>query len=177
MLALYSRGLQFVLTDENPVAEQMPNTNCSDKATKAALKAAEKARAKGGLALFRCPTRPGELRLTPTTCASSHKMAQGAEDEAKVRLWECIDCPVGVQNLAALGRVKAFKQAKHAELPDQMKNLLRFIRSRGIATTNEAAAHFARHRSPVHIQLAALEVKGLVRRVDRDGALAWEIAL
>lgn len=141
-----------------------------------ALKAAEKARAKGGLALFLCPSRPGDLRLTPTTCATCHKMAQGAEEEAKVRLWYCIDCPVGAQNLAALGRNPS-KPAKHAELPEQMKNLLRFIRSRGIATTNEAAAHFARHRGPVHNQLAALEVKGLVRRVDRDGALAWEIAL
>jgi predicted transcriptional regulator len=58
-----------------------------------------------------------------------------------------------------------------------MKNLLRFVRARGTATTNEAASHFARHRGPVHIQLAAMEGKGLVRRVERDGALAWELAL
>jgi hypothetical protein len=104
-------------------------------------------------------------------------MAQGAQEEAKVRLWECIDCKVGARNLAELGNVKAIKAGKGEALPEQMKNLLRFIRTRGIATTNEAAAHFARHRGPVHIQLSALEGKGLVRRVERDGALAWELAL
>lgn len=130
-----------------------------------------------GLAVFECPSRPGHLLLTPSTCAASHKMAQGAQEEAKVRLWECIDCPTGAKHLAELGNVKALKPGKGEALPEQMKNLLRFIRTRGRATTNEAAAHFARHRGPVHIQLAALEGKGMVRRVDRDGALAWELAL
>ena len=130
-----------------------------------------------GLAVFECPHRPGNLLLTPSTCAASHKMAQHAEEEAKVRLWYCIDCKVGAQNLEALGTVKANKSGKKEALPEQMKNLLRFVRARGRVTTNEAAAHFARHRSPVHIQLSAMEVKGLVRRVERDGALAWEAAL
>lgn len=130
-----------------------------------------------GLSVFECPSRPGNLLLTPSTCAASHKMAQGAQEEAKVRLWECIDCAVGAKHLAELGNVKALKPGKGEALPEQMKNLLRFVRARGTATTNEAAAHFARHRSPVHIQLAAMEAKGLVRRVDRDGALAWELAL
>jgi hypothetical protein len=138
--------------------------------------AARKAKKISGLSVFECPRRPGNLLLTPRTCAASHKMAQGSQDEAKVRLWECADCAIGAKNLADLGGVKSLKPAKHAELPEQMKNLLRFIRTRGRATTNEAAAHFARHRGPVHIQLAALEGKGLVRRVDRDGALAWEIS-
>ena len=130
-----------------------------------------------GLAVFECPRRPGNLLLTTTTCAASHKMAQGAQEEAKVRLWECIDCKVGAKHLAELGNVKALKPGKGEALPEQMRNLLKFVRTRGIVTTNEAAAHFARHRSPVHIQLVAMEAKGLVRRVDRDGALAWELAL
>jgi hypothetical protein len=142
-----------------------------------AMKSSEKARAKGGLAMFQCPTRPGELRLTPKACASSHKMAQHAEEEAKVRLWYCIDCKVGLANLTALGGMIKKKPEKAAELPEQMRNLLRFISTRGRATTNEAAAHFARHRGPVHNQLAAMEVNGLVRRVERDGVLAWEQAL
>ena len=130
-----------------------------------------------GLTVFECPHRPGRLLLTPSTCAASHKMAQGSQDEAKVRLWECVDCKVGAKHLAALGNVKALKPGKVEALPEQMKNLLRFVRARGTATANEAAAHFARHRSPVHIQLAAMEAKGLVRRVDREGVLAWELAL
>lgn len=145
--------------------------------TNTAMKSAEKARAKGGLALFQCPTRPGELRLTPSACASSHKMAQHADEEAKVRLWYCIDCKVGAQNLAALGTVKAHKAVKKEALPEQMRNLLRFVRARGMATASEAAAHFARHRGAVHNQMSALEGKGLLRRVERDGALAWEDAL
>lgn len=130
-----------------------------------------------GLSVFECPSRPGNLLLTPRTCAASHKMAQGSQDEARVRLWECADCPVGAKNLAELGAVKAIKPGKGEALPEQMRNLLKFVRTRGRVTTNEAAAHFARHRSPVHIQLAAMEVKGLLRRVDRDGALAWEATL
>ena len=130
-----------------------------------------------GLTVFECPHRPGNLLLTPSTCAASHKMAQGAQEEAKVRLWECIDCKVGAKHLAELGNARALKPGKREALPEQMKNLLRFVRTRGRATTNEAAAHFARHRGPVHNQLAALEVKGLVRRVDRDGVPAWELAL
>ena len=38
-----------------------------------------------GLSVFECPSRPGNLLLTPRTCAASHKMAQGSQDEAKVR--------------------------------------------------------------------------------------------
>src|SRR3990167_11495101 len=79
-----------------------------------ALKAAEKARAKGGLALFLCPSRPGELRLTPATCASSHKAAKTAIEEAKVRLWYCRDCEVGAANLAALGDKAAKKRDRSA---------------------------------------------------------------
>lgn len=139
--------------------------------------AARKTSKLAGLAVFECPRRPGRILLTPSTCAASHKMAQGSQDEAKVRLWECIDCKVGAKHLAELGNVKALKPGKGEALPEQMRNLLKFVRTRGIVTTNEAAAHFARHRGPVHIQLAALEGKGLVRRVDRDGALAWELAL
>lgn len=142
------------------------------------MKAARKARAKiAGLSVFECPRRSGRLLLTPSTCAASHKMAKGSQDEARIRLGECIDCPTGAKNLAEHGNVKALKPGKHAEMPDQMKNLLKFIRTRGRATTNEAASHFDRHRGPVHIHLMALEGKGLVRRVDRDGALAWEISL
>lgn len=127
-----------------------------------ALKAAQKAREKGGLALFLCPSRPGELRLTPSACAGSHKMAQGTADEAKVRLWYCIDCPTGARNLAELGTAKpgSAKAGKVKELPEQMRNLLKFIRTRGQATTAEAASHFARHRGPVHIQLSSMEGKG-----------------
>lgn len=77
-------------------------------------------------------------------------MAQGSQDEAKVRLWECADCAIGAKNLADLGGVKEAKPGKGEALPEQMRNLLKFVKSRGIVTTNEAAAHFARHRSPVH---------------------------
>jgi hypothetical protein len=139
--------------------------------------AARKAKKISGLSVFECPRRPGNLLLTPRTCAASHKMAQGSQDEAKVRLWECADCAIGAKNLADIGGVKAAKPSEGEALPEQMRNLLKFVKSRGIVTTNEAAAHFARHRSPVHIQLAAMEVKGLLRRVDRDGALAWEATL
>lgn len=142
------------------------------------MKAAQKARAKiAGLTVFLCPRRPGNLRLTPSACATSHKMAQGAIEEAKVRLWDCIDCPKGAQHLAELGTVKARKPGKKEVLPEQMRNLLKFLSTRGQATTAEAASHFARHRGPVHIQLMAMEGKGLVRRVERDGQLAWEAAL
>ena len=130
-----------------------------------------------GLTVFACPRRPGNLRLTPSACASSHKMAQGAIDEAKARLWYCADCPKGAQHLAALGTVKALKPGKKEVLPEQMRNLLKFIRTRGQATTAEAASHFARHRGPVHIQLMAMQGKGLVHRVERDGQLAWAAAL
>ena len=129
-----------------------------------------------GIVVFTCPRRPGTLRLTPKTCAASHKMAQSAEDEAKVRLWECIDCQTGAQHLAALGGAKPDKAKK--ELPDQMQNLLRFVTFRGQATTAQAASHFERHHGPVHTQLVALEGKGLLRRAKRDdGALVWEVAL
>jgi hypothetical protein len=102
-------------------------------------------------------------------------MAQSAQEEAKVRLWDCIGCPVGAKNLAELGTAKPDKASK---LPKQMTDLLRFVRERGIATVNEAAAHFARHRSPVWAHMVALEAKGLVRRVERDGEpMAWEVAL
>ena len=128
-----------------------------------------------GLTVFLCPRRPGNLRLTPSACASSHKMAQGADDEAKVRLWDCIDCQTGAKHLAELGTVKP---GKTKALPDQMANLLKFVKARGQTTTAQAAMHFGRHHGPVHIHLCALEGKGLVRRVKREGeSLAWEAAL
>ena len=132
-----------------------------------------------GLTVFLCQRRPGNLRLTPSACASSHKMAKGADDVDKVRLWYCADCPTGAQNLAELGTAKpgTAKAGKAKELPEQMRNLLKFLSTRGQATTAEAASHFARHRGPVHNQLSAMQGKGLVRRVERDGQLAWEAAL
>lgn len=66
---------------------------------------------------------------------------------------------------APLGTVKP---GKTKALPDQMATWV---------TTNEAAAHFGRHHGPVHIHLCALEGNGLVRRVKRDGQLAWTAAL
>ena len=129
-----------------------------------------------GLPVFTCLRRPGNLVLTPSACATSHKMAQGAIEEAKVRLWECIDCPTGAKHLGALGTARPGKRPP--ELPDQMHNLLRFVRTRGRVTANDAAAHFARHRSTVFDQLVALESKGLIRRIEREGGpLEWEAAL
>ena len=128
-----------------------------------------------GLTLFQCPRRPGNLLLTKQACASSHKMSQSAVEEAKIRLWDCIDCPTGAANLAELGTANPSKSTK---LPKQMSDLLRFLRERGASTVNQAAAHFARHRSPVWAHMVALEAKGLVRRVERDGEpMAWEVAL
>ena len=143
-----------------------------------AQKAAEKARAKGGLALFKCPSRHGELRLTPSTCAASHKMSKDAQEVDKVRLWECIACPVGAENLAALGAHKPAKAGrKPADLTDQMKNLLKFVKTRGRVTVNMAAAHFERHRGPVHLHMMALENKGMVRRAPSGmGPVEWEVA-
>ena len=129
-----------------------------------------------GIHLFRCPRRPGDLLLTKQACAGSHKMAQSAVEEAKVRLWDCIDCKVGAANLAELGTSKPPKAAK--ALPEQMRNLLMFVRRRGQCTVNEAAAHFARHRSPVWAHMVALEAKGRIRRVGNDDKpVAWEVAL
>ena len=129
-----------------------------------------------GLSLFECPRRPGNLLLTQQACAGSHKMAQSAVEEAKVRLWDCIDCPVGAANLAELGTAKPIKGTK--ALPEQMRNLLMFVKRRGQCTVNEAAAHFARHRSPVWAHMVALEAKGLIRRVGNDDKpVAWEVAL
>ena len=128
-----------------------------------------------GLTVFLCPRRPGNLVLTPSACATSHKMAQGAIEEAKIRLWDCIDCPKGAQHLAELATAKPGKADKG--LPEQMANLLKFVKTRGRVTTNEAASHFARHRGPTHIHMMALERKGLVRRAVHDGAQLWEAAL
>ena len=128
-----------------------------------------------GLTLFQCPRRPGNLLLTKQACAASHKMSQSAVEEAKVRLWDCIGCPVGAANLADLGTSSPSKSTK---LPKQMSDLLLFVRTRGTRTVVEAAAHFARHRSPVWAHMVALESKGLVRRVERDGEpMAWEVSL
>ena len=129
-----------------------------------------------GLTLFECPRRPGNLLLTQQACATSHKMSQSAVEEAKVRLWDCIGCPTGAANLSELGGATPGKGAK--ALPEQMRNLLLFVKTRGTCTVVEAAQHFARHRSPVWAHMVALEAKGLVRRVERDGEpMAWEVAL
>lgn len=91
-----------------------------------------------GLPVFTCPRRPGELRLTATTCATSHKMAQRAEEEAKVRLWECIDCPTGAKHLAALGGPK--RPQTDSDLPEPLRALLKYIRTRGRCTSSTPPA-------------------------------------
>lgn len=151
-----------------------------------ALKAAEKARAKGGLALFLCPSRPGELRLTPATCASSHKASKTALEEAKVRLWYCRDCEVGAANMAALGGTVTKKKARtasrirggenaHKALPETLVATLGFVRARGRCTAPDAAKHFGRHRDTIADRLQALERLGLVRRfMGSRKALMWE---
>lgn len=132
-----------------------------------------------GLPVFTCPRRPGELRLTATTCATSHKMAQRAEEEAKVRLWECIDCPTGAKHLAALGGPK--RPQTDSDLPESLLALLKYIRTRGRCTVIDAASHFARQRATVADQLAALAARGLIQRIDRgvagSAAPHWEAAL
>ena len=132
-----------------------------------------------GLPVFTCPRRPGELRLTATTCATSHKMAQRAEEEAKVRLWECIDCPTGAKHLATLGSPK--RPQSDSDLPESLRALLKYIRTRGRCTVIDAASHFARQRATVADQLAALEARGLIQRIRRGFASGtdshWEAAL
>ena len=150
------------------------------------LKAAEKARAKGGLALFPCPNRPGELRLTPATCAGCHKMAQTAQEADRVRLWECRTCEVGAANLAAISslppakrdRTPSYKRggdgAKKA-LASTLVVALEFLRARGRATAPDAAKHFGMHRETMADRFASLERRGLVRRFKGSSkSLIWE---
>ena len=132
-----------------------------------------------GLAVFECPSRPGHLLLTPSTCAASHKMAQGAQEEAKVRLWECIDCKVGAKHLAELGIKPTRTPCKRSsDLTEQMRNLLRLNQARGRVTVSQAAEHFGRLRGPVYLHMVALEKRGLTRRIVRGSApIEWEVAL
>lgn len=142
-----------------------------------------------GLTVFLCPRRAGNLVLTPATCASSHKMAQGAVDDAKVRLWECLDCEVGAKNLAELGgpapkkrdRTPSYSRGgENAQvvLPALLVATLGFVRTRGRCTAPDAAKHFGRHRDTIAERFAALERLGLVRRViGPTKTLVWEAAL
>ncbi len=151
-----------------------------------ALKAAEKARAKGGLAMFLCPSRPGDLRLTPAACAGCHKMAQTAQDADKVRLWECRTCEVGAANLAAVSSLPAAKRDRTASykrggdsankrLASTLVVALEFLRARGRATAPDAAKHFGMHRETMADRFASLERWGLVRRFKgASKRLIWE---
>jgi len=153
-----------------------------------AIKSAEKASAKGGLAMFLCPHRPGELRLTPSTCAGCHKMAQTAQEADKVRLWECRTCEVGAANLAAIGslppvkrdRAPSYKRGgdgakKKKGLASTLVVALEFLRARGRATAPDAAKHFGVHRETMADRFASLERRGLVRRSKGSSkALIWE---
>jgi hypothetical protein len=152
-----------------------------------ALKSSEKARAKGGLATFLCPNRPGELRLTPATCAGCHKMAQAAQDADRVRLWECVACEVGAANLAAISSLPAVKRdrapsykrggdsPKNKGLASTLVVALEFLRARGRATAPDAAKHFGLHRELMADRFASLERRGLVRRFKGGSkALIWE---
>ena len=59
-----------------------------------------------------------------------------------------------------------------------MRNLLKFVKTRGRVKVNQAASHFERHRGPVHLHMMALENKGMVRRVPGGmGPVEWEVAL
>ena len=151
-----------------------------------ALKSSEKARAKGGLALFLCPFRPGELRITPATCASSHKAAQHAAEEAKVRLWDCRDCAVGAANLAAVvqsppqrrDRSKSYRRGGESSKPSTALRddaLLTWLRERGRATSRDAALHFGRSRDTMADRFGALEKAGKITRFKGQSlALIWE---
>ena len=149
-----------------------------------ALKAAQKAREKGGLALFLCPSRPGELRLTPATCARSHADAQTAQDESKVRLWHCQNCEVGAANAAALGVMRQNKRVRAPAnkgsgkaLPDSLARTLEFVRIRGRCTSPDAAKHFGLHRDTIASRLLVLERMGLVRRIaGASKTLIWTAA-
>lgn len=151
-----------------------------------ALKSAEKARAKGGLATFRCPHRPGELRLTPATCAGNHKLSQAAQDADKVRLWDCRACEVGAANLAAISSLPPAKRDRTASykrggdgsnkrLASTLVVALEFLRARGRATAPDAAKHFGMHRETMADRFASLERRGLVRRLKgASKTLVWE---
>ena len=150
------------------------------------LKAAEKARAKGGLAMFLCPYRPGGLRITPATCAQQHKAAQHAVDEALIRLWDCRDCPVGAGNLAAAPtaplqrreRLASYRRGGEASKPSTAMRddaLLTWLRERGRATSRDAALHFGRSRDTMADRLAALERAGKIKRFQgQSRTLIWE---
>jgi len=144
-----------------------------------ALQSAETARAKGGLAMFLCPHRAGDLLLTPATCAGSHKMAQVAQEDAKVRLWECRTCEVGAANLAALGApVPRKRDRSHSMgMPETLVATLEFVRDRGRCTSLDAAKHFGRHRDTIAERFHTLEGLGLVRRLaGASRTLVWEAA-
>ena len=122
-----------------------------------------------GLPVFTCPRRPGELRLTATTCATSHKMAQRAEEEAKVRLWECIDCPTGAKHLAALGSPK--RPQTDSDLPEP-------LRAPTAAPAVPALAWFHAVHNQGHgdrIRGAIAKAEG-VRRGVPDTFLPWPVA-
>lgn len=144
---------------------------------------------------FLCPKRPGELYLTPATCAVNHKLAQTAVDEAKVRLWDCRDCPVGAKNLAeakgltikeiewdqerASKRKKESYQRGHAishrASPHLLAATLEFVRGKGRCTAYEAAAHFGRHRETIAERFIKMERAGMIRRSRGVGVqLYWE---
>ena len=153
-----------------------------------AMKAAQKAREKGGLAMFLCPSRPGELRLMPAACADSYRLSQNAQDVAKVRLWHCMDCEIGAANAAVMGVAPAGKrvrtasyqrggEAGHKVLPAGQVKMLEFVRVKGRCTAPDAAKHFGRHRDTMAGRLIALERLGLVRRITgASKTLIWEAA-
>ena len=152
-----------------------------------ALKAAEKARAKGGLALFPCPKRVGELKLTPTTCAKNHKDSKVATEDDLVRLWECRGCEVGAANLAAIRILPAGRRDRSLSymrggsssqqgLPKSQQAALEFLRVRGRATAPDAAKHFGLHRDTMADRFLSLERAGMVRRVaSATKTLVWEV--
>ena len=142
-------------------------------------------------ATFLCPRRPGELRLTSAACAVNHKLAQTAVDEAKVRLWDCRDCPVGAKNLAeakglTIKEVEWDQQRKresyqrghaisHRASPHLLAATLEVVRSRGKCTAYEAAAHFNRHRETIAERFINMERAGMLRRSRGVGVqLYWE---
>lgn len=142
---------------------------------KVALKAAQKARAKGGLATFACPNIRGDLRITPAFCASCYRAGKTATDEAKIRLLHCNGCEVGAANAAEIAVPPPARRDRSVSygrggtnsrttLPEILTKTLEFIRVRGSVTAVDAAKHFGRHRDTMTERLSALEGMGLLKR-------------
>ena len=137
--------------------------------------------------LFLCERRTGGLMLTVYTCAQQHKAAQGAVDEALIRLWDCRDCPVGAANLAATPtappqrreRSASYRRGGASSKPTAALRddaLLTWLRERGRATSRDAALHFVRSRDTMADRFGALERAGQIKRFQgQSRTLIWEV--